>query len=360
MKTILIIDDDAAICSMLSTALKQCGHHAITAESGSVGIELARKHLPDLVLCDISMPGMDGRSVLHALREDAELGSTQIVLMTGNVHDVTPRSGMELGADDFLIKPFTFDELTRCVDARLKRASVHWRVEDKVARELRSALKSTLPHEFLTPLTGIIGLTQLLLDDHPNTDPKEAREMLLDIEKSSKRLHRTMKNYFAILDLHTDKAAGAVTTDTLPPNDVSAAILAGTSAASHRHERQDDVSSQIAECALKCTENALTTIAEELVDNACSFSRPGTPIKVRLNAAGVLIVQDQGRGILPEHIEKIGAFRQFDRKKYEQQGLGLGLVLTQNLVTHYGGRLSLASEPGVGTTVSVALPLSQN
>jgi two-component system sensor histidine kinase/response regulator len=360
MKTILIIDDDAAICGMLSTALKQCGHHAITANSGSAGMELARKHLPDLILCDITMPGMDGRSVLQALREDAELGATQIVLMTGNIHDVTPRSGMELGADDFLVKPFTFDELTRCVDARLKRASLHWRVEGKVARELRSALKSTLPHEFLTPLTGIMGLTQLLLDDSSDTDPKETREMLLDIEKSSKRLHRTMKNYFAILDLHSDKAEGTVSTDKLSPTEVSAAIVAGITAAAHRHERQDDVSSDITECAVRCAENALATIAEELVDNACSFSRPGTPIKVRLNAAGVLTVQDQGRGILPEHIEKIGAFKQFDRKKYEQQGLGLGLVLTQNLVTHYGGRLSLASEPGVGTTVTVALPLAKN
>jgi two-component system sensor histidine kinase/response regulator len=360
MKTILVIDDDAALCNMLSTALKQGGHHALTADSGSVGIELARKYLPDLILCDIAMPGMDGRSVLQALREDSELGATQIVLMTGNVRDVTPRSGMELGADDFLVKPFTFDELTRCVDARLKRASVHWRVEDKVARELRSALKSTLPHEFLTPLTGILGLTQLLLDDHPNTDADVAREMLQDIDKAGKRLHRTMKNYFAILDLQMEQIEGALSVDTLSAGEVSAAILAGISAAVHRHERQDDVSSQFADCAVRFAENALTTITEELVDNACSFSRPGTPIKVRLNPTGTLIVQDQGRGILPQHIEKIGAFMQFDRKKYEQQGLGLGLVLTQNLVSHYGGRLSLASEPGVGTTVSVALPLAHS
>ncbi len=72
-------------------------------------------------------------------------------------------------------------------------------------------------------------------------------------------------------------------------------------------------------------------MVEELVDNACKFSRQGTPVEVELSAEGLLSITDQGRGMTAAEIEQIGAFRQFDRKKHEQQGLGLGLVLVQKL-----------------------------
>lgn len=353
MKTILLIDDDETILETYGMALEHSGYHVVTACSGTEGLEQARRHLPDLVLTDINMPGMDGRGLLKALRQDAELGTRQIVLMTGNVKAVTPRAGMELGADDFLEKPFSYEELVRCIEARLRRASVHWRVEDKIVSDLRSTLQATLPHEFLTPLTGILGLTQLLLEEQAELPPQEVRAMLADIEKSGKRLHRTLKNYFAILDLPAGESPPPTTVGRLSPQDVQEAVRAGMDTAARRHERTADVSADLAETTLHCTGHAISTIVEELVDNACSFSRPGTAVRVKLDGAGVLTVRDEGRGMTSAQIGQIGAFQQFDRRKYEQQGLGLGLVLAQRLLEQCGGRLAVDSEPGKGTTVTV-------
>lgn len=110
---------------------------------------------------------------------------------------------------------------------------------------------------------------------------------------------------------------------------------------------------QATTCTITAQAADLSTMTEELVDNACSFSRPGTPVAVRLDALGRLQVTDQGRGMTPEQIRQIGAFRQFDRKQHEQQGLGLGLVLVGKLAGRLGASFSLASEPGAGTTAQV-------
>src|SRR5690606_6058300 len=162
MKTVLIIDDDPEILETFAYALSEEGLRVLTAPNAEDGITLARQHLPDLILTDIDLPGADGRSVLRRLRGDRELGAVQIVLMTGNSAIVTPRAGMELGADDFLLKPIEYETLVNCVRARLQRARIHWRVEDQVVAGLRANLSATLPHGCFTPLAGTLGPLQIL------------------------------------------------------------------------------------------------------------------------------------------------------------------------------------------------------
>ncbi len=352
MKTLLVIDDDEAIRGSYGLALEHAGYRVLTAADGTQGVELARRHLPDLILCDINMPGMDGRNVLRTLREDAAAGATQIVLMTGNTKALSTREAMALGADDFLTKPFGVVQLMRCVEARLQRAQIHGRVADQAVSDLRASLRSSLPHELFTPLAGILGLTAALRDDLPRLSPAEIQELLADIEQSGRRLHRTLKNYLLVIDLETGAAP-----EEIPPglggDDPPAAVTNGATAAARRHQREADLTVQATACTITAHASDLTTLTEELVDNACSFSRPGTPITVRLDTTGRLQVTDRGRGMTPEQIRQIGAFRQFDRKKHEQQGLGLGLVLVQKLAARCGADFSVASEPAGGTTATV-------
>lgn len=171
MKTLLLIDDDEDVLATLSFALTHPGRRILTAGTGDDGIALARQHLPDLIISDINMPGTDGRSVLQTLRADPQLGTKQIVLMTGNTTAFTPRTGMNPGADDFLVQPFSLEDVLRCVEARLKRADLNWRVEDRILADLRRALASTLPHEPFTPLAGILGLTEILRTEQGGCRP---------------------------------------------------------------------------------------------------------------------------------------------------------------------------------------------
>ena len=115
MKTILLVDDDPQLRSMLSMALTRKGYRVIEADSGATGLESARSHLPDLILSDIHMPGGDGSTLLQEIRRDPELKSKQVVLITGRPDLVTPRQGMEGGADDFLVKPFDDQQMGACL-----------------------------------------------------------------------------------------------------------------------------------------------------------------------------------------------------------------------------------------------------
>jgi DNA-binding response OmpR family regulator len=124
MKTILLIDDSLMLRMTFGKALREFGYNVLEADSGVVGLSLARQHLPDLILSDIQMPGGDGTTLLREIRHDPVLKTRQLVLMTGRPDLVTPRKGMEDGADDFLVKPVNLDDLLKCVEARLKRASI--------------------------------------------------------------------------------------------------------------------------------------------------------------------------------------------------------------------------------------------
>jgi signal transduction histidine kinase len=356
MKTILLVDDDQQLRVMFKAALESRGHRVIEADSGVTGLQMARQHLPDLILSDINMPGGDGSTFLRDIRQDPELRSKQVVLMTGRPDLVTPRKGMEDGADDFLVKPVGLKALISCVEARLNRASVNWRVEDQTLSDLRSSVPSNLPHEFFTPMAGIIGLMEILRSGSVNFTTAEIDDIANDVYRSALRLNRTLRNYLLILEVQNAKPDTLV--GSLLPRQVEESIHSGLKEALRLNARQNDVTILVVACSLSVKPADLSRIVEELVDNACKFSRQGTPVKVELSADGRLIISDQGRGLTADEIGRIGVFQQFDRKKHEQQGLGLGLVLVQKLTSLYGTKFQINSLPGEGTQVQIEFHLA--
>jgi len=122
--------------------------------------------------------------------------------------------------------------------------------------------------------------------------------------------------------------------------------------------RAPDLTLQLEEGRGRIAEDYVIRIAEELVENALKFSAAGTPVRVisrRDGANYVLSVTDRGRGMKPEHVAEIGAYMQFERRFYEQQGPGLGLWIAKRLAELHGGSMSIESQCGVGTTIEVRL-----
>jgi class 3 adenylate cyclase len=139
MNTILLVDDDKAVRSTFGVVLRHKGYRVIEADSGLTGYELAQQESPDLIITDISMAGGGGEALLHFIRSDPQLCHKQVVLMSGDPDLGIPRKSMEAGADDFLIKPVTLNNLLGCVEARLKRAaSAHGTLIEKWARHQRN------------------------------------------------------------------------------------------------------------------------------------------------------------------------------------------------------------------------------
>jgi signal transduction histidine kinase len=124
-------------------------------------------------------------------------------------------------------------------------------------------------------------------------------------------------------------------------------------------KRPQDLTLELANVALPISDEYLSKVVEELVQNAFKFSSANSPVRVKLVEADntvSLSVSDVGRGFSTEHITKVGAYMQFDRKLHEQQGLGLGLSIVRRLTELHGGTLTIQSEKGAGTVVTVKFP----
>jgi DNA-binding response OmpR family regulator len=121
MKTILLIEDNDDIRENTAEMLEMAGYRTETAENGKVGVEKALATKPDLVICDIMMPVMDGYGVLQIFMHNPELSTVPFIFLTAKTERSDIRKGMEMGADDYLTKPFTEAELLGAVESRLKR-----------------------------------------------------------------------------------------------------------------------------------------------------------------------------------------------------------------------------------------------
>lgn len=119
MKRILIIEDEDALRVDLITALNFEGYEAIGAENGRDGVRAARQHLPDLIICDISMPELDGFGVIVELRSHSQTASIPVIILSGHAEQETVQYGMRLGAAHYLRKPYTLDELFAAIESQI-------------------------------------------------------------------------------------------------------------------------------------------------------------------------------------------------------------------------------------------------
>jgi two-component system, sensor histidine kinase and response regulator len=361
MKRILVIDDEEMLRETVRLALLQKGFEVLEAENGLVGVEKARKELPDLILCDVNMEKMDGYGTLSTLRTEPATAGIPFILMTGLADNAGMRHGMELGADDYLPKPFTIDGLYAAVDTRLKKAQALREEAERKLADLRDNISLMLPHELRTPLNGILAYGEILAAEAATLPASEVAEMGQVIRDSGKRLERLIENFLIyaqieLLGADPQKVSALRHKQTRSPARLIEEHALGQARAASRAE---DLALQVAEVPVPISEEYLAKIVDELVQNAFKFSEAGKRVSVALTSAPngvVLSVADQGRGFSTEHITKVGAYMQFDRKIQEQQGLGLGLVIAKRLTEVHGGTLAIQSESGGGATVSVKLP----
>jgi signal transduction histidine kinase len=361
MYTILVIDDEAPLRHLILSALRTRGFAVLEAEDGQGGVEMARNHLPDLVLCDVMMPVMDGYATVTALRSEPTTTSIPIVLMTGRPDNAGMRQGMTMGADDYLPKPFSIEELLATVDARIKKQQAIRQEAEKKLSDLRANISLAMPHELFTPLSGIMGFADLLCGDSTEMKPEEITEIGRAIATSADRLNRVIENYLIyaqieILAADREKLAKLKTSLTA---DARGIIHLEVTTLATKMGRAEDLQLNLVEGQVAMLDEYLRKIISELTNNAFKFSEPGTQVVVWSSVTRegyAVLIEDRGRGMSAVQIAQTGAYMQFERKIYEQQGSGLGLVIARRLMEIHGGSMSIVSAPGKGTTVRLLFP----
>ncbi|GAB4572489.1 MAG: hybrid sensor histidine kinase/response regulator [Anaerolineae bacterium] len=364
MSKILVIEDEWAVREMIVEILRAHGYEVDAAPDGKSGLHKLESYKPDLILCDINMPEMNGFQVLETLRQKPGRNGTLFLFLTALSDRSNNRRGMELGADDYITKPFEPEDLLRAVQTQLaKRQSIEQH-HATTLNLLKRNIIHALPHELRTPLGVIMGNAELLAMDAHAFGPEEVQQMAQAIVKHSRRLHNLFENYLIYAQIELI-ASDPVEREALRNHlirDAGAIIEKGAleEAQAAVPPRTTDLQLSTIRIALRMSDDNLNKIVKELVSNACKFSKPGTPVIVQALREGddfVLSIRDQGHGMTTEQINQIGAYMQFDRRIYEQQGLGLGLFVTKRLVELHGGTLQIISAPEQGTEVRVRLPL---
>ena len=366
-KRILIVDDADFILDSTSTLLKFEGYQVFTAEDGIKGLEMAFEHKPDLILCDISMPKMDGYGVLDKIRSTKITETTPFIFLTAFTEKANMRAAMERGADDFLVKPYSRDELIAAIDAQWKKHKRFERQLHEKVEEVGRSVTSALPHEFRTVLNEVIGSAKYMNSSHQTISPDEIKELTEDIMLSANRLLKITENFLIYVRIEAF-AANPIKRKQLRNSitDEPAALFVDVSTSkSVRHNRPGDliVNDNATQVSVQISVDSFFKILEELLDNAYRFSNPGTKVTIDSWADEDKVyfrIADNGRGMTKEQTSSIAALAQFERTVFEQQGLGLGLIISKRLIELHDGDFIIQSTEGVGTTITFSLHINKN
>lgn len=362
-KKILVIEDSEALLKDIVEMLSLEGFQTVYANNGQAGIDLLEQHRPDLVICDVRMPLLDGYGVLDQLRSNEDIATTPFIFLTARTGRTEQREGMEMGAEDYLTKPFTANELISAVNTQLAKNQSHMNYAERKLDDLRRSIILALPHELRTPLNAILGFSEIMMTDTRNLSEKQVVDMADHINTAALRLYRMAENYiiYANLELFGTDAAWNEALQNGQTRYAYIVIAQQTEEKARQYARQDDLEMTIVPVnrPLAVDGENLSRIVSEIVDNAFKFSEAGTPVSLTLVEMAEelqIIISDEGVGMSQDQIRSIGAYMQFQRAFQEQQGIGLGLTIAKRLTEIHGGQFNIDSEPRMYTTVTLTLP----
>ncbi|PZV10741.1 MAG: hybrid sensor histidine kinase/response regulator [Leptolyngbya sp.] len=363
---VLVVDDSADNRFLVQTTLEYGGYGVELAENGKIALEKIEQLLPDLILLDVMMPGMDGYEVTRRIRQNIDLPYIPILLITADERSSVVK-GLDMGADDFIRKPVDVDELLARVRALLRLKHSIDDQEHMVRQQEDFVMRLT--HDLRTPLVAADRMLGLFQQEALGELSADMREAVGSMIKSNSNLLQMVNT---LLEVYRHEA-GSKTLTFVPCNlreivdevihELSPLAtersLALISEMEEGSELENTNKQQIAATVMG-DRMELRRVLTNLVGNAIKFTDAGW-VKVRLvepvamKAASVVIeVSDSGTGIALE--EQKTLFERFRQGKHKRSGSGLGLYLSHRIIESHHGSIKLQSEPGKGSAFTISLP----
>ncbi|MFO7753462.1 MAG: response regulator [Desulfobacteraceae bacterium] len=365
IRRILVVEDDENLRNLLLNALGKKGFEYTASEDAETAYDLILKDAPDLVICDISLPGMDGMELLRKTRE--KLSGVEFIMMTGYVSEYSYFEIVQAGACDYMTKPFSINSVFARLERieREKRTFAELQESKKRAEELaekardasraKSAFLASMSHEIRTPLNGIVGYTDILMD----TELSPEQQAYADNVKISCRTLLSIVD--DILDF-SKVEAGKLTLQKIEfdPEIICFDIM--EIVRTKVDESRVELFCHIADSVpglVSGDPRRFRQILLNLLGNAAKFTETGR-IKLYLcadqehedNVTLSLKVEDTGIGIKPEKLESVfEPFLQIDplTRPDDDSGSGLGLAICKKIASAMGGKLRARSEYGKGS-----------
>ncbi|MCG9893449.1 MAG: response regulator [Thermosynechococcaceae cyanobacterium MS004] len=368
MKKILVIEDEKSVLLNILKILKFENFDPIGADNGETGVKIAQEQKPDLILCDIMMPDIDGYAVQNALCQDLKTATIPFIFLTAKADRADMRLAMTLGADDYLTKPFSREELLESIFARLdKQAVVQKQFQGKLD-QLKGNISTSLPAELFVPLQRIRSFLETLCREeaalaHSTLLPETLLSEAQESHKASLHLEKLLQNFllYALLEIaiQDPSQAAVFCGKSMTENKTLIAEIAQEKA--KEFGREADLELQLQPATLLILEANLAKIVEELLSNAFKFSPQNSPVHVSTSVESgqfLLKVSDEGKGLSVQELDNLGAYVQFGQKLSGKGSAGLGLMIVKRLTELHGGLFEIDSELSKRTVVQIVLPIA--
>lgn len=358
---ILVVEDDPHLNMAISETLRSYDFTVESCANGQEALVWLRGHRPDVILCDIMMPQMDGYTLLRHTRADLQLRTLPFIFLTARTSAADQRMAREIGIEDYLTKPVDSDNLVIAIRNALRRQQMMVEEMNRQMDELRNRIVSILQHEFRTPLTFVLGYAELLLEAATNgVDQEELYASASAILDGGQRLQRLIEGFLMLAELQSTKLRETDLAD-LNALDLWRAVGQEFHHQLHQANLTLNVREQNSQLMLNGHPELLHEALKRMMDNALRYRRPQSK-QIWLSVEYVtpyigLRLIDEGVGMSPEMVKRFSTpFEQADRDNRTTPGAGIGLAIVNHVARLHGGKLDIDSEVGKGSQVTIWLP----
>ncbi len=346
-RRVLLVEDDEETRRFLAAILRQ--HYLVVeAGNGRLGLEAMRTEKPVVVISDVMMPEMSGLQMVQAAKADPELQEIPIILLTARREVDATLDGFQVGANDYLGKPFSPRELLARIDVQIRLRETSARLAESERFAALAILTSGFAHEVRNPLNGLLNALQPLHEMATAEGSTDTELLKLAID-CGERIQGLANSLLSFARPAHDRVAVALPYLLDNALDVVAWKLPPDVRVVRDYQFQD---------AVPAEPGSLGQVLLNLIDNAILSMPKSGELRLATALQGDQVritVQDTGGGIRPEHLERI--FEPFFSTRPAGEGTGLGLAISRRIVDHHRGRMEVESKLGVGTRFDLYLPV---